>query len=83
MRKLLVCAGIALAAAPAFADTLAEVTTKGIVLNAGGLEIDVSYTPDGKFTAMEGQVTSTWPMTIHVTTSPQTVLISTTPSTIW
>ncbi len=51
-------------ASPAFAqtasDTLKEVTTRGIVLSAGGFEIDVTYTPDGKFTAMDGAVTGTW-----------------------
>lgn len=50
--------------APAFAqsasDTLKEVTTKGVVLSAGGFEIDVTYTPDGKFTAAEGAVFGTW-----------------------
>jgi hypothetical protein len=49
-------------AAPAFAQTttLQEVTTKGIVMDAGGFTIDVAYTPDGKFTAMDGAVTGTW-----------------------
>lgn len=61
MRKLILLAGLAmLIAAPAFADTLKEVTTKGIVLTAGGMDIDVAYTPDGKFTAMDGAVTGTW-----------------------
>ena len=41
-------------------DTLKEVTTKGVVLSAGGFEIDVAYTPDGKFTAAEGAVFGTW-----------------------
>ena len=41
-------------------DTLQEVTTKGIILSAQGMAIDVTYTPDGKFTAMDGQVTGTW-----------------------
>ena len=60
MRKLLVGAAFVAFATPAFADTLKEVTTKGIVLTVQGMEIDVSYTPDGKFTAMDGQVTGTW-----------------------
>lgn len=63
MRRLALAALLAFAA-PAFAqeasDTLKEVTTKGIVLSAGGMDIDVTYTPDGKFTAMEGAVTGTW-----------------------
>jgi hypothetical protein len=48
------------AAGPAFADTLDEVTTKGIVLHLDTGDIDIAYTPDGKFTAMDGQVTGQW-----------------------
>lgn len=58
MRELLICTAIAALAAPAFAqqgapasDTLKEVTTKGIVLSAQGMEIPVTYKPDGTFTA--------------------------------
>lgn len=59
--RLLIAAAAALAiATPAFADTLQEVTTKGIILSVQGMDIDVTYTPDGKFTAMDGQVTGTW-----------------------
>jgi hypothetical protein len=47
------------AGAPA-SDTLKAVTTKGIVLSVAGMDIDVKYTPDGKFTAMDGQVTGEW-----------------------
>ena len=62
MRTLFLAAtaALALGAAPAFADTLQEVTTHGIVLTIQGMDIDVTYTPDGKFTAMDGQVTGTW-----------------------
>jgi hypothetical protein len=64
MRKLMI-GGVALAmsamaSAPAFADTLSEVIKHGITLSIQGMDIDVSYTQDGKFTAMEGQVTGTW-----------------------
>lgn len=48
---------------PAFAQassTLKEVTTKGIVIEAEGLSIEVTYRPDGTFTAMDGAVTGTW-----------------------
>jgi hypothetical protein len=45
---------------PALADTLTEVTTHGIVLTVQDMDIAVTYTPDGKFTAMDGQVTGTW-----------------------
>lgn len=60
MRRLLIaCATLALAT-PAAADTLQELTTKGSILTIQGMDIDVTYTPDGKFTAMDGQVTGTW-----------------------
>jgi hypothetical protein len=61
MRKLVLAAAVAALATPAFAGTtLEEVTSHGIVLNIQGTDIDVNYTPDGKFTAMDGQVTGTW-----------------------
>ncbi|MDZ4759584.1 MAG: hypothetical protein SGJ21_00745 [Alphaproteobacteria bacterium] len=60
MRKFFVSAALLAFSAPAFADTLTEVTTKGVVLSIQGMEIPVNYTPDGKFTAMDGQVTGTW-----------------------
>lgn len=49
-----------LVAAPALADTIKEMTGHGIVLTAAGQDIDVDYTPDGKFSAAGGQVTGTW-----------------------
>ena len=62
--KLLAVTAIALAlAAPAFAQTtttLQEVTTRGITLSAAGFEVDVTYKPDGTFTAMDGAVTGKW-----------------------
>ena len=54
---LALCVG---AAAPALADTYSEVVAHGIILVLGDMEIPVTYTPDGKFTAMDGQVTGTW-----------------------
>lgn len=60
MRILLAAATVLALATPALADTLQEVTTKGIVLNVQGMDIEVKYTPDGKFTAMDGQVTGEW-----------------------
>jgi hypothetical protein len=69
MRKLIIGAAIAALVSPALAqqpagappsDTLKEVTTKGIVLQVQGMDIPVKYTPDGKFTAMDGAVTGTW-----------------------
>ena len=60
MRALLAAVAAAAFATPALADTLQEVTTKGIILTVQGMDIDVKYTPDGKFTAMDGQVTGEW-----------------------
>ena len=61
MRKILICAALAAFAAPAFADTLKEVTTKGIVIRRRRLRRSTStYKPDGKFTATDGQVTGKW-----------------------
>ena len=47
-------------ATPVLADTLSEVTGHGIVLTIADMDIQVTYTPDHKFTAMDGQVTGTW-----------------------
>ena len=63
MRKFLIAtaaAGLMAAALPAAAGTLEEVVKHGIILTVEGMDIDVTYTPDGKFTAMDGQVTGTW-----------------------
>ena len=60
MRAIVIAAVIAAFASSAAADTIEEVTTKGVILNIQGMEIDVKYTPDGKFTAMDGQVTGEW-----------------------
>ncbi len=65
MRRLLIAAAaftgaFAIGAAAARADTLQEVTTHGMIIMLGDMQIDVVYTPDGKFTAADGQVTGTW-----------------------
>jgi hypothetical protein len=64
MNRCLILSAAVLAACivatPAFADTLSEVTSHGIVLSIGDMDIDVTYTPDHKFTAMDGQVTGAW-----------------------
>jgi len=61
---IMVAAALALGstafATPAAADTLQEVTTHGIILTLGDTDIPVTYTPDGKLSAMDGQVTGTW-----------------------
>ena len=60
MRMFLLAATALALAAPASAETLDEVVKHGIILVIQGMEINVAYTPDGKFTAAEGQVTGTW-----------------------
>ena len=60
MRRLIIAAALCALAGPVAAGTLQEVTTKGIILYVGGMEIDVTYTPDGKLSAMDGQITGTW-----------------------
>ncbi|HEY3950068.1 hypothetical protein [Phenylobacterium sp.] len=63
MRKLLIATAavaLALGASPALADTLKEVIGHGIIIYLGDMEIPVTYTPDGKFSAMDGQVTGAW-----------------------
>jgi hypothetical protein len=60
MRPLILAAALAALATPAAADTIQEMTSHGIVLVIGDMQIDVVYTPDGKFSAADGQVTGTW-----------------------
>jgi hypothetical protein len=40
--------------------TLQYVTTKGVVMKVSGLDVPVTYTADGKFTAMNGVITGSW-----------------------
>jgi hypothetical protein len=61
MRKLLIGVALAAFAAPAFADTLKEVTTKGVILTIEQFgAIDITYKPDGtwvgKNEALEGAI---------------------------
>jgi hypothetical protein len=58
MRKLITIAALTAFAAPAFADTLTEVTTKGIVLTVMDMDIDITYTPDGKWAAKNDDLTA-------------------------
>jgi hypothetical protein len=57
---ILATAALLALSAPARADTIDEIVKHGMVLVIEGMEIDVAYTPDGKFTAADGQVTGTW-----------------------
>jgi hypothetical protein len=61
MRKLMIAtAALALLATPVMASTLTEVVSHGIILTIGDMDIPVTYTPDGKFSAMDGAVTGAW-----------------------
>ena len=66
MRKLIAAAALAATlalfalAAPARADTLEEITQHGMVITIGDMAIDLAFTPDGKFTGFDGQITGTW-----------------------
>lgn len=48
------------AAQAANADTYRAVIQHGVVIVAPEMEIDVSFTPDGKFTAFKGMSTGVW-----------------------
>lgn len=62
MRNVL--AGIALAAlawtSGANAETLDEVTTRGVVVVASGMEIPVEFTPDNRFSMFNGAIVGAW-----------------------
>jgi hypothetical protein len=63
MRIIFPAAMISVLVAPAFAQeltTLQYVTTKSVIMKVGGMDIPVAYTPDGKFTAMDGAITGAW-----------------------
>ena len=62
MRRLLIAIGLMALATPAAAGTVDEMVKHGVSLVLGDMEIDVTYTADGKFTAADGQVTGTWKM---------------------
>ena len=50
MRKLIIATALAVGlAAPALADTLEAVTTKGVVISMQGMEIPINYAADGTF----------------------------------
>lgn len=57
--------GLALSAAPAAAqagnaDTYKAVIAHGVVIVTPDMEIDVTFTPDGKFSAFRGMSTGVW-----------------------
>lgn len=49
-----------LAAHAASADTLQEVTTRGIIMTIGGFDLDLTFAPDGNFSTVDGKLKGTW-----------------------
>jgi hypothetical protein len=63
LRKTITVLAVAgLLAAPALADTLTNVTTKGVVMSVQGMQIPITYTPDGAFSleAMGTAISGKW-----------------------
>lgn len=62
MRNLIACIGFLVLAAgdPARAGTLEEIVAHGMVVTVADMDIDVNFTPDGKYTGMDGALTGTW-----------------------
>lgn len=60
MKRLMIAAALIFAAAPAFADTLKEVTTKGVTVSVQGTAMDINFTPDGNFASADGTIAGTW-----------------------
>ena len=50
----------AITAPVASADTLQEITKKGAIFTIAGFDLDFNFTPDGKFSAMDGMMKGTW-----------------------
>jgi len=48
------------AATPAAADTAQEIAAHGMTLAFQGSSVELTFTPDGKFTGMNGQINGTW-----------------------
>lgn len=63
MRRLIGCLTFLASAAfapAAVADTLDEVTTRGIVAQVGGFQMEMDFTPDNRFTALNGRFRGVW-----------------------
>lgn len=63
MRQLIACLTFFASAAfasPASAETLDEVTTRGIVARVQGFQMEMDFTPDNRFTAMNGRFRGVW-----------------------
>lgn len=51
---------LALMAAPAFGDTLKEVTTRGVVFTAGNAKFDIAFAPNGTMTISQVVADGAW-----------------------
>jgi hypothetical protein len=62
MRNLFIAAALILgvSATPALAGTLQEITLHGMVVTIADMDFDLTFTPDGRFTGLNGQLTGTW-----------------------
>ncbi len=60
-RQILAMSLLMLAAAtPAAADTAQEIAAHGMTLSFQGSSVELTFTPDGKYTGMNGQINGTW-----------------------
>lgn len=50
----------AFAQTPSNADTYKAIVEHGVVIMTPGLDIDVKFTPDGRFTALRGASSGVW-----------------------
>lgn len=48
------------AATPAAADTAQEIAAHGMTLKFQGADVELTFTPDGKVSGMNGQFNGTW-----------------------
>ena len=65
MRQLVAATALAaplalVALSAARADTVDEIVKYGMIVTIGDMPIDLTFTPDGKFTGFDGQLTGTW-----------------------
>lgn len=62
MRKLTAAAVLLalMAAAPARAGTPEEIAAHGMIVTIGDMDVDLTFTPDGKYSGLDGALTGTW-----------------------
>jgi hypothetical protein len=60
MRSGLLAAAALVVASPAVAGTPEEIVAHGMIVTRDGFDIEVTFTPDGKLTALGDQITGVW-----------------------